>query len=230
VLRSRYGYVLTSGSTVIAGSQKLSMLIPKIFEFISQHSLPNNAIASIQGLVANIGGKNTLLLSNSSKLDSWVHDFALNNTGLKILSAAPVLSSDANKALTSNFPLLLTPSEKNLSNSTKVIVEKNDTAFQLHSLSSNIEQKFKEQTIKVEHVIYIQAFNKAEDIQSEEAIQALPNAEVLAQLWQHSIHKHSQAAMMLPTWLESIQGIKINLLDSDEEETGLTAALNALIG
>ena len=230
ILRSQYGYVLISASTVIAGSQKLSMLIPKILEFIAQHSLADDEIAQVQGLVASMGEKRALFVSNSSQLDTWLNDFAFNNDGLSILSGAPTLCSEANCTKTSNYPLFISPTESSSNSSNTIIAERNDEAYQLQSCQAQSSGSNTSQSIKVDYVIYVELHTDAEKMSNEEPIQALRNAEVLATLWENSLHRHKQAAALLPTWLEEVQGIKVNLLNDDDGKADIAPSLRALMG
>jgi len=224
ILRSRYGYVITSGTSVIAGSQKLSTLIPKVLELIARRCLSDNDIAVVEGLVASIGGKNMLFVSDSPKIDTWVYEFVAAHSETRILSGPPILRDEPRCIRSTNFPLYLSPSGKGRVEAGVTIAEKDGEAYQLQTQNIEIDQ-----AITIDYLIFVQSLKKGHQMESEEPIQGLRNADVLAKVWQNCVHKKSQAATALPAWLEGVQGIKINLFDEEGVQKELASLLKLLM-
>ena len=222
VLRSHYGYVMTSHSNVIASGQKLSMLGNKIFSFIAEHCLNDSNIAVTKGIVACIAGRNTLIISDSPQLDTWAHELVSSHEDSQLLSAAAILDAKENVVSCTDFPLFLADFKDDNSKSDDkflAVAEKSGEAYQLYTTGADISCK-----IKIESLLFLQLID--DESLDDQPIQELRNADMLVKLWESSTHKHVEAASLLPNWLEGIRGMMINV--SDNEEQSLLSAIKVL--
>ena len=229
ILRSQYGYVLISGTDVIAGSQKLSMLIPKLLGVVAKHCLKDDDIAIVQGVVVSISDRNILIISNSSQLDTWSNELVNSHADAKLLSGTPILDANQRTVRCTDFPLFLLDSQLSSQLNSKsmpdngdeplVIAEKSGEAYQLHAIDAQMNDK-----VTIDNVLFL---HTVDDDSTDEPIQVLRNAEVLAQLWESCIQKQNLATSLLPTWLESVQGIQVMV--QGNSQASLMSALEVLM-
>jgi len=223
ILRSQYGYVLINDATVVAGSRKLSMLVPELLDVIVEHCLTDSDIAVVQGVVALVNGSNMLIVSDSPDLHTWVANLVETHNGIQILSGSPILTTEKNIVRCTNMPLFLSGSNNSASrdgSASVAIVEKGSKAYQLHSIETDVDRH-----IKIDTVLCLQATDV--ETADDGSTHTLRNADVLAKLWDNCVEKQPTAALLLPEWLEGVQGIKVQL--SDDGGENLLSSLEMLI-
>lgn len=214
ILRSQYGYVLINEANLIAGSRKLSLLVHELLTVIAKQCLSPSDIAVVQGVVLSVNDHNFLIMSDSHDIDERMNNLAVNHSDVDLLSGSPVLAAEKNMALMSDMPLWLSEKQKGLAKEgaeSLMIAEKYGKAYRVSPNNAIVKQK-----VKIDALMFLDKNVKSP--------QMLRSAENITKLWKKCINQQPSASSLLPMWLDSLPGIKI---DESVEEVALLELMKA---
>ena len=103
------------------------------------------------------------------------------------------------------------------------VAERNGEAYQVN-IVGKVETGTNDK-IKLDNVLFLQS--ATDESTDEQPIQALRNAEVLAELWENCMQKQILATSLLPTWLEDVNGVKV--IVKEDSQKSLMSVLEVFV-